>query len=112
MNSPVKIWRNQKYIASMLGREGTIVSWTVIRVPPGGFSSLAPYPVVVVDLVGDIRITAQLVDPPARLDSAERVGEADWMENLVGMRVRVVVRRISEPTTEGVIPYGIKVKPV
>lgn len=90
----------------MLGREGVIVSWTVIRVPPGGFSSLAPYPVVVVDLpagkaglVGDGRITAQLVD---------------WMESdlAVGRRVRVVVRRISEPTTEGIIPYGIKVKPV
>lgn len=104
MNSPVKIWRNQKYIAKMLGREGKIVSWTVIRVPPSGFSNLAPYPVVLVDLVGGGRITAQLVDPPA--------GEAGWNEDLVGMKVRVVVRRICEPTTEGVIPYGIKVKPV
>ncbi len=97
--SPVKIWRNQKYIAGMLGREGTIVSWTVVRVPPGGFSSLAPYPVVVVDIGGDGRIIAQLVD---------------WTENdlAAGRKVRVVVRRISEPTTEGVIPYGIKVKPV
>ena len=83
----------------MLGREGTIVSWTVIRVPPAGFSNLAPYPVVVVDLVGGGRMTAQLVD---------------WSEEDVteGRRVRVVVRRISEPTTEGIIPYGIKVKPV
>ena len=88
----------------MLGRGGTIVSWTVIRVPPGGFSSLAPYPVVVVDITGGGRITAQLVDPPT--------GEAGWTENLVGMRVRVVVRRISEPSTEGIIPYGIKVKPL
>ena len=98
-HSPVKIWRNQKHIANLLGREGIIVSWTVIRVPPGGFSSLAPYPVAVVDLVGDGRITAQLVD---------------WRESdlAVGQKVRVVVRRISEPTTEGIIPYGIKVKPV
>jgi uncharacterized OB-fold protein len=104
IQSPVKIWRNQKYIAGMLGHEGTIVSWTVIRVPPGGFSNLAPYLVVIVDLVGGGRIMAQLVDPPA--------GEANWTENLVGMRVKVVVRRISEPSTEGIIPYGIKVKPV
>lgn len=83
----------------MLGREGNIVSWTIIRVPPGGFSNLAPYPVVIVDLVGGERIMAQLVD---------------WMESdlVVGKKVRVVVRRISEPTTEGVIPYGIKVKPI
>ncbi|MCX6793939.1 MAG: OB-fold domain-containing protein [Candidatus Gottesmanbacteria bacterium] len=99
MNSPVKIWRNQKYIAKMLGREGTIVSWTVVRVPPAGFSNLAPYPVVVVDILGGTRIMAQLVE---------------WQEeNLtVGQRVKVVVRRICEPTTEGVIPYGIKVKPI
>lgn len=109
--SPVKIWRNQKYIATMLGREGTIVSWTIIRVPPGGFSSLAPYPVVVVDLVGGGRITAQLVDPPARPPAGE-AGEVGWSENLFGMKVRVVVRRISEPSTEGIIPYGIKVKPI
>jgi len=83
----------------MLGRGGTIVSWTVIRVPPGGFSSLAPYPVVVVDITGGGRITAQLVD---------------WNESdlAVGRKVRVVVRRISEPSTEGIIPYGIKVKPL
>jgi len=99
MNSPVKIWRNQKYIAKMLSREGKVVSWTVVRVPPGGFSSLAPYPVVIVDLVGGGRITAQLVD---------------WTQEdlTVGRRVKVVVRRISEPTTEGIIPYGIKVKPI
>ena len=83
----------------MLGREGTIVSWTVIRVPPAGFSNLAPYPVAVVNLVGGGRLTTQLVD---------------WNEDdlTVGRRVKVVVRRICEPTTEGIIPYGIKVKPL
>lgn len=82
----------------MLGREGLIVSWTIVRVPPAGFSNLAPYPVVVADMAGGGRITAQLVD---------------WMESdlAVGKRVRVVVRRISEPSSEGIIPYGVKVKP-
>lgn len=110
IQSPVKIWRNQKYIASMLGREGIIVSWTVIRVPPAGFSNLAPYPVVIVDLVGGPpageaggRIMAQLVDLPA--------GEAGWSADLVGMKVRIIVRRISDPSADGIIPYGIKVKP-
>ena len=83
----------------MLGREGTIISWTVVRVPPGGFSNLAPYPVVIVDMIGGVRITAQLVD---------------WRDEdlIVGKRVKVIVRRICEPTTEGIIPYGIKVKPL
>ncbi len=83
----------------MLGSEGRIVSWTIIRVPPTGFSSLAPYPVVIVDLVGDGRITAQLVD---------------WNEGdlAFGAKVKVVLRRTSEPSTEGIIPYGIKVTPL
>lgn len=87
----------------MLGREGRVVAWTVIRVPPAGFSNLAPYPVVIVDIIGGGRIMAQLVDLP--------LGEAGWNEDLVGMKVRVIVRRMCEPTTEGIIPYGIKVKP-
>jgi uncharacterized OB-fold protein len=111
MNSPVKIWRNQKHVAAMLGREGKVVSWTVIRVPPAGFSNLAPYPIVVVDLTGGGRITAQLVDLPV-VPPAGEAGEAGRNEDLVGMKVRIVVRRISEPTTEGIIPYGIKVKPI
>lgn len=83
----------------MLGRGGRIISWTVVRVPPTGFASLAPYPVVIVDLVPGGRITAQLVD--------------SLPEDLVfGRKVKVVVRKVSEPTTEGVIPYGIKVKPI
>ncbi len=99
MSSPVKIWRNQKRIAGLLGQEGRIVSWTVVRVPPVGFSSLAPYPVAIIELVGGKRITAQLVD---------------WTEKDLAFdgKVKVVVRRISDPPTEGVIPYGIKAKPL
>jgi len=83
----------------MLGQEGVVVSWTIVRVPPTGFSSVAPYPVVIVDLVGGGRITAQLVD---------------WSNDdlVVGASVQVVLRRTSEPTDEGIIPYGIKVKPI
>lgn len=82
----------------MLGREGTIVSWTVVRVPPSGFSNLAPYPVAIVEFSDGKRISAQLVD-------------CEEKDLSFGKRVRVVVRRICEPTTEGIIPYGIKVKP-
>jgi hypothetical protein len=98
MNSPVKIWRNQKHIASLLGKEGIIVSWTLVRVPPTGFSSLAPYPVVVVRLEDGKRITAQLVD--------WTVGDL-----VFDRKVKIVVRRVSDPPTEGIIPYGVKVKP-
>ena len=103
MHSPVKLWRNQKKTASLVGKTGKIVSWTVVRLPPAGFSDQAPYPVVVVELESGRRITAQLVDP------SKRSGQ-DGTEDLMGLKVITVVRRVVQPTTEGVIPYGIKVK--
>jgi len=99
MQSPVKIWRNQKNIARLLGREGKIVSWTIVRVPPTGFSSLAPYPVAIIEFADGERISTQVVD---------------WSEKdlAFGKKVRVVVRRVCDPPTEGIIPYGVKVKPI
>ncbi len=99
MISPVKVWRNQKKIAALVGKTGKIVSWTVVRVPPTGFSEQAPYPVVLVELVAGDRIMAQLVD---------------WQEKdlTLGRQVVAVVRRVAQPNNEGIIPYGIKVKPL
>jgi uncharacterized OB-fold protein len=99
MLSPVKIWRNQKHIASRLGRVGKIISWSLIRVPPDGFSDQAPYPIAVVELSDGSRILSQIVD---------------WEESLLtrGQKVKTVVRRTIETTQDGVIPYGIKVKPI
>ena len=99
MYSPVKLWRNQKHTQTLLGKRGVIVTWTIIRVPPEGFSDQVPYPVAVVELEDGKRITAQMVD---------------WEQGQcsIGQRVQVVLRRISEPTSEGVIPYGVKVKPI
>lgn len=99
MISPVKLWRNQKSTADLVGKTGTIVAFTLIRVPPADFTDQAPYPVVLVELDEGMRITAQLVD---------------WQEMHLkaGQKVVTVVRRITKPSTEGVIPYGIKVKPL
>jgi len=99
MYSPVKLWRNQKHTQTLLGKRGVIVTWTIIRVPPEGFSDQAPYPVAVVELEDGKRITSQMVD---------------WEQKYcrIGQKVQVILRRISEPTSEGVIPYGVKVKPI
>lgn len=99
MISPVKLWRNQKQVAQLVGKTGRIIAWTVVRVPPADFTNQAPYPVVLVELNEGLRITAQLVD---------------WQEMHLkaGQKVVTVVRRITKPSTEGVIPYGIKVKPL
>lgn len=97
MISPVKIWRNQQQIIHASGKEGMIVSWTIIRVPPGDFSDQAPYPVAIVQLDDGSQLTAQVTDH----------GDADLA---VGQRVITVIRRINKPSEDGIIPYGIKVK--
>lgn len=105
MLSPVKIWRNQKNVAALLGKTGMIVSWVIIRVPPADFMDQAPYPVVVVVLDGGKKIAAQLVDLPS--------DQKEWVPLLrTGTKVVTVLRRIAHPDPDGVIPYGIKVKPL
>ena len=99
MISPVKVWRNQKHVKRMIGKTGTVISWTIIRVPPADFGYQAPYPVVIVKLDGGDSITAQMVDCEE--------------ENIsIGQKVITVVRRTIQSQTDAVIPYGIKVKPV
>ncbi|MDP1722408.1 MAG: OB-fold domain-containing protein [Candidatus Gottesmanbacteria bacterium] len=99
MISPVKLWRNQKKIAELVGKTGVVISFTVIRVPPADFTDQAPYPVALVQLDRGERITAQMVD---------------WEEKhlVIGTPVITIVRRVMSPSTDGVIPYGIKVKPL
>jgi uncharacterized OB-fold protein len=99
MISPVKVWRNQKFVARMIGRTGKVVSWTIVRVPPANFGEQAPYPVVIVEFANGDRCTAQMVDFTPN-------------ELRVGQRVITVVRRTIQSKTDAVIPYGIKVKPL
>lgn len=99
MISPVKIWRGQRKIKNILGSTGSIISFTKIFVPPVGFESQAPYVVAVVRLASGINYTAQIVD---------------WEESHLktGQKVLAVLRRTRNPGEEGVIPYGIKFKPI
>jgi uncharacterized OB-fold protein len=99
MTSPVKIWRNQKKTTDLLGKIGEIISWTLVRVPPAGFESQAPYPVAIVELKMGGRIIAQLVD----------YEEKDLK---YGRKVTTVIRKTSQPEDNEIIPYGIKVKPI
>lgn len=99
MISPVKIWRNQKKIRALLGREGSIITWTKIYVPPEGFESQAPYVVAIVELADKSHCTAQLVD-------------FEQKHLAIGQKVRTILRKTRNPGSEGVIPYGIKFKPI
>ena len=99
MVSPVKVWRNQKKMREHLGKKGVVVSWTLIRVAPAGYEEQAPYPVVIVELTDKKKLVGQLVD---------------WEEKnlVIGQKVEAVIRRIVHPDASGVIPYGIKFRPL
>ena len=99
MTSPVKIWRNQKKVSSLIGREGKIISWTLVRVPPAGFEDQAPYPVALVRLKDGKAITVQVVDYMAK-------------DLKFGRKVVTLVRRTVKAGNGDIIPYGIKVRPV
>lgn len=99
MISPVKIWRRQKEIRKILGKKGKILTWTKIQAPGSDFKKYAPYPVVLVKLENKEKAYGQLVD---------------WeKEDLkIGKKVVSVLRKVREPSKEGIIAYGVKFKPL
>ncbi len=98
MISPVKVWRRQKTIRELLGKEGVIVSWTKVFTPPPQFKHIAPYIVVYATLNGGQNICAQLVDC---MDDA----------NLkMGDKIVVTLRKLRECVSDEVIPYTISCK--
>lgn len=99
MVSPVKIWRNQQKIYTMLGKTGSLITWTFIRIPPDGFADQAPYIVGVVEIVDGKRLPIQIVD-------------CDQKELKNGMMIRLMIRRVREADPDGIIPYGLKGTPV
>lgn len=97
MSSAPAIWRQSKKAIGLLGKEGRIITFSIVHTPPAGFKNQAPYMVAVVELTGRKRITAQIVDWEGR-------------EVKIGSKVQAVFRKLYEPEPEGVIPYGIKFK--
>ncbi len=78
--------------------EGTLITFTVIRVPPGPFSDQAPYAIGIVELNDGVRITTQIVD-------------CDFDEIQIGSKVKVEFRKISSEGEAGIICYGYKCVP-
>lgn len=99
MISPVKIWRKQKDIREVLGKTGTVLTWTKVVVAGSDFKAFAPYFVALVELENGKKIFGQLVDT-----------HSDTIP--MGKKVQVTLRTVRQPSNEGVIAYGIKFKPL
>lgn len=99
ITTPVKLWRRGKTLPQYIGRKGTLLHWTIIRVPPKSFAEQAPYPVGIVRLDDGEMMVGQIVD---------------WIKDDLrsGLEVVAVMRRIKQEDAEDIIPYGIKFKPV
>jgi uncharacterized OB-fold protein len=90
--------RGREFVPARLAEAGALLTYTVIRVPPGPFEDQAPYAVGIAELDDGVRLTAQVVD-------------CDFDRLAVGMRVRLQFRKISEEGPAGVIYYGYKFVP-
>jgi hypothetical protein len=91
--------RGRRFEKTILPQEGTLETFTIIRVPPSGFMDEAPYAVGIVKLPGEIKVTAQIVD-------------CDLQELAIGDPVRLEFRRLQRDGESGILCYGYKFVPV
>jgi len=87
--------RCREFEDTTLPREGKVLTWTVIHVPPPRFDLEAPYVVAIVELEDNVRLTCQVVD-------------CDPDELAVDLPVELVFRRIQEDSQADIIQYGYK----
>lgn len=87
--------RGREFTKATLPLDGTIETFTVIRVAPSGFSDEAPYAVGIVKLTNGVKVTAQIVDCAPE-------------EIAIGDAVRLEFRRVRQDGESGVLCYGYK----
>lgn len=90
--------RGTTFTKTTLAMEGTVETFTVIRVPPSGFVAESPYAVGIVKLDDGVKVTAQIVD-------------ADLDELQIGQRMRIEFRRVQKDGEAGILCYGYKFVP-
>lgn len=95
--SPVKIWRRKKHLTLEVGKEGTIITYTIIRVAPGKFTKYPCYPVVIVAYDNGEQMIGQLVD-------------CEESDVVIGKKVISVFRRSRLEGKDDVIAYCVKFK--
>ena len=92
--------RGTTFESVVLPREGKVLTYTVVRVPPAGFTDQSPLPIALVELENGARMMVQITD----VEDPETLA--------IGMPVRLEFRRISADGEAGVIAYGHKAVPV
>lgn len=99
MNSPIATYRNHNLLHNYLNKRGKLIVWTKIHVAPQGFEHQTPYFVGIIQFEDGERLPLEVVD------TAEEILKPN-------LKVQTVIRRIGKHSSDGVIQYGIKVKPI
>ena len=89
----------RQFTTKRMKRTGTILTHTVIRVPPKPYVDQSPFAVAVVEMDDGPRITTQV---------------ADYQDGQlkIGQKVKLEFRRISSDGEAGPINYGYKAVPI
>ncbi|MCG6962727.1 MAG: Zn-ribbon domain-containing OB-fold protein [Acidobacteria bacterium] len=88
--------RGRTFETVAMPREGAVVTFTTIHVPPKGFTEQSPLDIAIVELANGVRVMVQVADLP----------EADELR--IGDPVRLEFRRICDDGEAGLIFYGHK----
>lgn len=91
---PIEYWRQAKKWHDWVGKTGQVVVSTVIRVAPPELADQTPYSFVLVDFDGQKK---ELMG----------VGHDTFQP---GDRVKCVLRKLGQPSPDGIVPYGLKVE--
>ncbi|MCX8158427.1 MAG: Zn-ribbon domain-containing OB-fold protein [Candidatus Diapherotrites archaeon] len=89
--------RKGHLIEEVMPKEGKIISFTKVFSAPEGFEEEVPYFLAIIELINGVRLLAQIVD-----NEDHKV--------LIGAKVKMVFRKISEKDEESPIAYGYKFK--
>jgi uncharacterized OB-fold protein len=90
--------QGREFELTKLADKGTVLTYTVIRVPPQQFVDLSPFAVGIIELDDGVRLTGQIVD-------------CDFSDLEIGQKVKIEFRKIYDVGESGVICYGYKFVP-
>ena len=93
---PASYWRNQKNWSKWIGKVGTVITSTVVRVSAPDQSTQTPYSYVLVDF-GDEKYSF--------MGAGHEIFVA-------GDQVKCIFRKTGTPGDQALVPYGIKVTKV
>jgi scaffold protein (connect acetoacetyl-CoA thiolase and HMG-CoA synthase) len=87
--------KSQQFEILKLNPEGKLLTYTIIRVASDKFSIQAPYAVGIVELNDGVKLTTQIAD-------------VDFDKIKIGMKLKLVFRKIQDEGAAGLHCYGYK----